>query len=1111
MAFDNPTRNRLQRLVSECRDLLTREFDAKLQELYGIYAGEGRVLDLEKLPHLDDEKLRVATLLRERIEHLASGGGGTPTAIGEAVKRVLREQAFTVLNRFAALRMAEERGIIVESVGGGLNSKGFKTFSEVAYSGLGTAYERYRVFLGCMFDEMAVDLGVLFDRQSPYGLLFPRENVLLELFERFNAPEVKPLWKEDETIGWIYQYFNDPAERKKMRDESAAPRNSRELAVRNQFFTPRYVVEFLTDNTLGRIWYEMTQGETKLRQQCRYLVRRPNEIFLKPGEAARDQVKPDNLPQQDLLKQPVHIPHRPTKDPRTILMLDPACGSMHFGIYAFDLFEVIYDEAWEMEEKLGADALSRPEGLKSLHDTYADKNAFLKDVPRLIIEHNLHGIDIDPRCAQIAGLSLWLRAQKAWKDMGLKPAERPAIKRSNIVCAEPMPGEKHLLREFVEREFQPTEQGVFLRLLEAIFDKMQLAGEAGSLLKIEEEIRAAIEEARTAWQKLHTRPAELFATAELNAVSRQPELDATAHLQPIPADFWETAEDRLLNALRHYAEQAENDGGFQRRLFAEDAARGFAFIDVCRKRYDVAVMNPPFGEWSAQYKAETKRAYPYSYNDILAAFVERGGLLLHPGGRIGAITSRTCFFLSSFTKWRDHVVLDRLQPELLVDLGHGVMDAAMVEAAAYVLHKPVSGGVSRPHLLCFRLLKDEEPAAPLASSVEALRAGQPAGNIFTADPVSFRQIPNAPFAYWVSERIRRLFAQLPSFEREERKVKQGLATADDFRFIRAAWETTALAVGDPVRIWFTFAKGGSYSPFYSDVFLMVNWGKGGAEIKHNLTERGTVRSNVWMLRDTELLYFLRPGLTWPRRTNGLSFRALPAGSIFADKGPVAFVADDSSDTLLGLLAIANSRPFALLISVQLARVELAQSFEVGLVQNTPVPQELSPELTRLARSAWSAKRRGDTANLTSHAFFLPALARAHASLAGNLGGWSAVLAEDASSLADLRCQIDDIAYRLYSICSEDRIAIEHILGNPASATTSDADETSSPEDEIEEGECAPSASTAAFVSELLDYGSCVDCILLCEARAPTDPDRRALLRLRGHCIFLSKHRTGKNQ
>ena len=62
------------------------------------------------------------------------------------------------------------------------------------------------------------------------------------------------VWGDDETIGWVYQYFNSADERKKMRDESQAPRNSRELAVRNQFFTPRYVVQFLVDNTLGRTW-----------------------------------------------------------------------------------------------------------------------------------------------------------------------------------------------------------------------------------------------------------------------------------------------------------------------------------------------------------------------------------------------------------------------------------------------------------------------------------------------------------------------------------------------------------------------------------------------------------------------------------------------------------------------------------------------------------------------------------------------------------------------------------------------------------------------------------------------------------------------------------------
>ena len=67
--------------------------------------------------------------------------------------------------------------------------------------------------------------------------------------------------------------------------------------------------------------------------------------------------------------------------------------------------------------------------------------------------------------------------------------------------------------------------------------------------------------------------------------------------------------------------------------------------------------------------------------------VERGLELLRVGGRIGAITSRTCFFLSSFQKWREQVVLGIAKPELMADLGHGVMDDAMVEAAAYVLEK----------------------------------------------------------------------------------------------------------------------------------------------------------------------------------------------------------------------------------------------------------------------------------------------------------------------------------------------------------------------------------------------------------------------------------------
>lgn len=876
MAFDQKTRNLLQRTVAACRRALDREFAEQLQQLYGIQP-DGLITPWSELDHLGADELEAARLLRERINHLEGGAAAealTRTqALPEHIARVIREQAFTVLNRIAALRLCEERGLVLECVRKGVTSEGFQLFLSSAGNALGDTHHAYRIYLQCLFDELSLDLGVLFDRFSPLALLFPRHDALTEVLKELNgsgkaaehedlSPEkFAEVWQADETIGWIYQYYNDEAERKRMREESAAPRNSRELAVRNQFFTPRYVVEFLTDNTLGRIWYEMTDGETQLSGQCRYLVRRPTEVFLKPSETAPEEQNQDDFSQEGLLQQPVHIPHRPLKDPRTILMLDPACGSMHFGLYAFDLLEVIYDEAWALEEKLGADALSRPLGMKSLRDTYAGKDAFLKDVPRLIIEHNLHGIDIDPRCAQIAGLSLWLRAQKAWQRLGLKPAERPEIKRSNIVCAEPMPGEKELLREFVEREFPAEERGVCLQLLETIFDKMQLAGEAGSLLKIEEEVRRAIEEARNQAITPH-----LF-NADVRSLTAE--------------GFWERIEARIYGALRDYAEQAEAGRAFQRRLFAEDAARGFAFIDVCRKPYDVVLMNPPFGDSSVAAKKYLEATFGDVRIDLYKLFIELHCDRLEPGSFLGAITSRTGFFLGQSADWRRSVLLNQFRPQFFADLGGGVLDAA-VDTAACVLRKltrlektkllegflvqmdalppdvqaafglvdyqRARGGVRR-HLaerelewlvqegyvsrtgqkqtrfsierdrrpsrivqsqtpgewmLAFRLLDKDNKADALAKLANDTQSS----GRYAIRTASFLRIPNAPFSYWIGESVLRLFSTQPKLEGEGRIIRQGLETGDDSRFVRTWWEIPAdrRVAGDATSASIDFAE-----------------------------------------------------------------------------------------------------------------------------------------------------------------------------------------------------------------------------------------------------------------------------------------------------------------
>lgn len=691
MAFDQNTRNRLARFVGDARALLTEEFTRQLQREYGLDPASGEVADLEMaLAHLDDARRATAQLLRDTAEHYQPGFLRRPARERrETLDRIVREQAFTVLNRLCALRMAEARGLLLESVGRGQQSRGFQLYARVAGTALGETGDAYASYLFSLFDELAVDLPVLFDRFAPEGRLFPGEAALLRLLGLINHAEIEGLWAEDETIGWIYQYFNSQEERRQMRAESAAPRNSRELAVRNQFFTPRYVVEFLSDNTLGRTWYEMTRGATGLVDSCRYLVRRPNEIFLEPGEEAPAEAElVDGLSQEELLRQPVYISHRPLKDPRGILMLDPACGSMHFGLYAFDLFERIYEEAWDLEAERGPRAFERPAGLAPLHETYPDKETYLREVPRLIVERNIHGVDIDPRAAQIAALALWLRAQRSWRDLGVKAQDRPAIRRSNVVCAEPMPGDQAMLDEFIARQLDGSaEERVVVQMLRRVFAAMQLAGEAGSLLKIEEEIAAIVAEGKQAWARgPRYQQGSFFVDRAAQVMQHALDLDATGVTDET---FWSRAEGRVIDALRAYAEDAEGGTtrGYRRRLFAGDAAQGFAFIDRYRRRYDVVLMNPPFGAASASWKAPFEKAYPRTKNDLYAAFVERGVAVLRPQGTLGAITSRTGFFLTSFQKWREEILLKEAPPTVFADLGAGVLDSAMVETAAYVLER----------------------------------------------------------------------------------------------------------------------------------------------------------------------------------------------------------------------------------------------------------------------------------------------------------------------------------------------------------------------------------------------------------------------------------------
>jgi hypothetical protein len=336
-----------------------------------------------------------------------------------------------------------------------------------------------------------------------------------------------------------------------------------------------------------------------------------------------------------------------------------------------------------------------------------------------------------------------------------------------------------------------------------------------------------------------------------------------------------------------------------------------------------------------------------------------------------------------------------------------------------------------------RLLADEEKGAALADSIRALQGGEAAPAIFPIAPETFSMVPGSPFAYWVSDRIRRRFKELPAFEGEGRTVKQGLATADDFRFVRAWWEVapSRIVSGTPEtspeefraqtfskKKWVPFAKGGEYSPYYADVHLVVDWEHNGRSIRN--FPQAYIRN--------EENYF-RPALTWPlRTTSGISFRILNRGAVFGHKGPSCFTEDDKQ--LLSLLTVVQSSTFSYLVSIQIAAADAAaRSYEVGVIQKTPMPgigidQKLL--LTGLITHTLEIKRDIEKINELGHLFNYPSIIRyRNQNIATMADQWTLTIESSTTEGNRIQNQIDELAYTIYDICDSDKDLIRQTFSD----------------------------------------------------------------------------------
>jgi hypothetical protein len=973
----------------QARQILTSEIEEMLQGIFGLdsrldFAKEEKIPALREMPKLLQTRRRLEKRLADEV------GAGLSRA--DAVARLIKEAAFTHLNRLVALKMMERRSLIEGTLERYQDSRGFIFYlAEPEHAedlrlyetggpnpnplGEGARDVAYRHFLLHQCRLLSREIRVLFDPDDLASLLFPRPRALKSMIEMLNSQVLADVWGEDETIGWIYQYFTEPdLDIFKGRNAPKVPANL--LAPRTQLFTHRWVVKFLVQNSLGRLWIQM-HPDSRLKEKMNYLVPSSNE----------------HSAQMKLV--------------RDISVLDPACGTMHFGLVAFDLLADMYQE--ELERA----------GLPGWNQNPSIRN--IEEIPAAILAYNLHGIDIDLRAVQISALSLYLKAKK------FNP--KTNIIESNLACADVLLLNGTRLEDFLKK--MRFTYPVYERVIRTVWSELREAGQFGSLLRLEKEIEDLV-----AKEKADRRP----------EISLSSYLERPVEAKDVETEFWYILDKQIIQAFDEFARQ-QSQMGVDSGFFAGEAVKGFKLLDVMMRRYDVIVTNPPYldsRDYNSVLKSFLESEYPDSKRNLYSAFVDRCLELLSDGGRLGIITGQSFMFISSFETLRKNC-LQTSAVECLAQYDYGLFESR-VDTAAYVLRRePDASRRAAAQGTYFRLAREldsESKRLRFEQALAHLSAGEEDPSVFSYHQADFDTIPGSPWVYWITPGLRRLFVELDKLG-EIAQPRVGLQTGDNFRFLRFWWEVGDDKVGFGCKSgedaqasgkkWFPYMKGGGFKRWYGNHEFTVNWDANGFEIKNLDIESGRVAS-----RPQNTDFYFRTGVTWTDLTSArFSARLSPGGFIFDVAGSSVFPPD--IPLFLGIMNSTFSQ-FALNIINPTVHVQ------VGDLARLPIPNQSSKQLENLVERAISLAMQNSSEDETTFDFIAPPWS---CSLNDTLT--ELFLQDDA--LKDVERDIDEEVYRLYAISDEDRKAIESELADPKALLDSNSNSDSN-NDYIDDEELA---------------------------------------------------------
>lgn len=886
-------RHRLEGYYDSAGDWKPGDLEDRLSSI-GVWRDRDPIA-ADELDHLHDHDKQARKVVDAYLSLRREAGTGREEAVAEFV----RETAYTWANRLLALRCMESRELIDEVI-----------LQKEVYGGRSLEHNRLAqrqpelctgeddglfAVLDKVFRERATTLPMLFDPDAPAIALRPSPAALKQcvalvsgtLAVRGNDPVTGEVFKAPDALGWAYQYWNTEEKDRvfeKVRTVKGAKIAGADIIPATQLYTEDYMVKFLVQNSLGAIWMGI-HPESRLYEQLEYYVR-----------------DADRSPAQE-------------KAVAEITFLDPACGSGHFLIEAFDLYYAMYTEEGE---------LTNPE-----------------EICRSILENNLFGIDIDERAVQIAEAALWMKAAERACEFDGVPTGLVAAVFSHLKGKR----WEEFLKDF---EKEPS----VARVLRKFGQSMDRIDETGSLARPSDDLGAIIKDEHAIWERQVREQREanyLFAEMRTDALSGQlPFHDITDD------DFGERLFYRAKAGVDAFTKRARENGEFDDQMLAGETRAGFRLLELLSQEYDVVAANPPYmgaKDMGTSLKSFLNVAYTVAKSDLYAAFISRCQSLTNRNGFAALVTMHSFFYTSRYAAFRQYL-LDRHHLVLGLHLGGFAFEEMgdHVFAVCTIWQHKCSDSHSEMTILDIRDAEDK-PAATL----EVARGNN--WPTYRLREQRLTTIEGSPFLYDLPSAFFDLFESQPTIgDSEDILVREGVHSKPDERFRRMFWEIRL-----PSRRWRFLAVGGACQKWAGLDDETVEFEMNGVRL-YQMPSPIVPSSDLYGLA----------GLSYSDAgASGFIFtcRELRQETLFSSTGP-AIISRSESD-LRSLMAFLNSS-FA---SFLLDALNPGTHFKINDVKRVPYPLSVSnnEKLEVLAGKAISLKRELLSRDVTSRDFVSSAL------------------------------------------------------------------------------------------------------------------------------------------